>query len=158
MSHSPLAVANKILDVAAEKGVSLTLMQLIKLVYFAHGWTLALLDKALVHDEPQAWQHGPVYPEIYSEFRGSGWNPITRRAVNPFTGTDIAEKFDGSELAVIRKVVDVYGEFHAFEMSEITHRKGSPWDKAYNGGNGKSSHISDSEIKAHFAALRKPKN
>ena len=57
MSHEPLAIANKVLGVASERGISLTIMQLIKLVYFAHGWSLTLLGKPLVNDEPQAWQH-----------------------------------------------------------------------------------------------------
>ena len=42
MSYSASAIANEILARATGAGVSLTSMQLIKLVYIAHGWSLAV--------------------------------------------------------------------------------------------------------------------
>jgi uncharacterized phage-associated protein len=154
MTHSSLAVANKILNVAREMGLALTIMQLIKLVYIAHGWTLALLNKPLVSDPVEAWQHGPVYPDVYRAFRGSGWMPISQSAKHPFSGEEIVETFTDDEEAIIKQVVNSYGKFHAFELSAKTHKSGTPWYQTYDGGVGASSVIGNDLIKSHFDELR----
>jgi uncharacterized phage-associated protein len=154
MSHSSLAIANKILQVAGEKGMPLTIMQLIKLVYLAHGWTLALLNKPLVEEPVEAWQHGPVYPGIYREFRGVGWQPIERMAIHPFSGTTYEANISDDEASIIDEVVTVFGKFHAFELSARTHQPGTPWHQTYDDGRGQSRQISNSLIKAEFDRLR----
>jgi uncharacterized phage-associated protein len=155
MSHEPLAIANKVLGTAAERGMPLTIMQLIKLVYFAHGWTLALLNKPLVNVEPQAWQHGPVYPEIYNEFRGSGSQPISRTAKNPFSGTDYETTLTADEQSILDRVVSAYGKIHAFELSARTHQHDTPWDQVYQSGGGKFLPIGNDLIKTHFDTLKR---
>lgn len=154
MSHSSLAVANKILQVAEEKGLPLTIMQLIKLVYIAHGWTLALLDKPLVSDRVEAWQHGPVYPAVYNEFRGSGWMPIGRVARDPDTGVEISSSFSNDEESILNQVLASYGKFHAFDLSARTHRAGTPWFETFDSGRGKFSVIKNDLIKSHFDAMK----
>ncbi len=153
MSHEPLAIANQVLNVARSKGMNLTIMQLIKLVYIAHGWTLAITDKPLVNELPQAWQHGPVYPAIYNEFRGSGSMPIDRTAMHPFSGSDYTASLDDTEKSIIEQVVDAYGKLHAFELSERTHENGTPWSEVYQGGIGKFKPINNTLIKKHFLDL-----
>ncbi|WP_156414013.1 hypothetical protein [Fulvimarina pelagi] len=50
MAHDARAIANLILEEAQRRGIQLTEMQLIKLVYFVNGWSLELLDEPLVED------------------------------------------------------------------------------------------------------------
>ena len=45
---------------AKEQGRDITVMQLLKLIYIANGWSWALLGKQLVRDPVEAWQYGPV--------------------------------------------------------------------------------------------------
>jgi uncharacterized phage-associated protein len=93
-AFAPLAVANAVLDEARDQGKSLTIMQLLKLVYIAHGWSLALLNVPLVNEEPEAWQHGPVFPSIYREFRRFGSQPIQGSAMGPFGAPQVANLSD----------------------------------------------------------------
>lgn len=44
---------------------SLTPLQVIKMVYIAHGYSLALLDEPLVEEAVEAWRYGPVLPSVY---------------------------------------------------------------------------------------------
>ena len=54
MPHDSRAVANYFLTKAKDAGKQLTPMQIIKLVYFAHGWSLGLLRSPLIDDQIEA--------------------------------------------------------------------------------------------------------
>ncbi|MCH2180331.1 MAG: DUF4065 domain-containing protein [Mariniblastus sp.] len=154
MSYDSRAVANKILDIADQKCISLTMMQLIKLVYISHGWWLSLSDgQALTSDEVQAWQYGPVYPAVYRSFRHNGSRVIRDRAVAPVTGLKIESDFSDDMVTLMDQVVDSYGQLHAFQLSDMTHQPGTPWETASATG-GNYARIWDSSIKEHFDELR----
>ena len=53
-------------------------MHLQKLVYLAHGWTLAVTGDPLVEDRFEAWDYGPVIRKLYDALRSFGSGPITR--------------------------------------------------------------------------------
>jgi uncharacterized phage-associated protein len=62
-------VADEILKIAKRKGLHITPMQLLKLVYIAHGWSLAILGRDLFPDRIEAWKYGPVIPDLYRATR-----------------------------------------------------------------------------------------
>jgi uncharacterized phage-associated protein len=148
----PVAVANAILDEARLQGKSLTVMQLLKLVYIAHGWALALLNEPLVNEEPQAWQHGPVFPAIYRAFRRFGSQPIASNAVGPFGAIPVAGLSE-PQRSVVRSVVHNYGDTHAFALSRITHEPNTPWSLVYKNGVGSSDTIPNAIIADHYKKL-----
>ena len=59
-----LTVADGFLELSRERHRALTPMQLLKLVYIAHGWRLGLYGKPLIRDEIQAWQYGSYYSSL----------------------------------------------------------------------------------------------
>jgi uncharacterized phage-associated protein len=151
-AHSPLAIANSVLEEAWSQDKSLTIMQLLKLVYIAHGWSLGLLNAPLVNEEPEAWQHGPVFPSVYRQFRRFGSAPITELATTPF-GPLADAKLTPDQRSVISSVVKNYGDMHAFRLSRITHEPDTPWFNTYDGGRGSSADISNSLIAEHYRKL-----
>lgn len=151
-AHDPRAIANKILDIRAETGKPLTIMQLIKLAYIADGWSLALLGKPLASENPEAWRYGPVFRSIYNAFSGIGDRPLTARAYVRGTEIPITEEFGPQEEAILRMVVDSYGKLSAFTLSNLTHQPGTPWSKAYE--QGVYSDIKADEMKRHFESLK----
>lgn len=148
----PLAIADAVLNEARAQGKSLTIMQLLKLVYIAHGWALALLDAPLVNEEPEAWQHGPVFPAIYREFRRFGSQPITGNAIRRF-GVAYETGLSESQRAIIHSVVANYGDMHAFALSRITHEAETPWSQVYRNGEGNSDDIPNAIIADHYRKL-----
>jgi uncharacterized phage-associated protein len=73
MPFPSVAVANEFLTIARSKGTPLTPMKLQKLVYFAHGWFLALNPgQPLISERVEAWKYGPVIRALYSQFRDYG--------------------------------------------------------------------------------------
>ena len=82
------AIANFLLALD-EMGHALTPMKLQKLVYFSHGWHLAMLNSALIDENVEAWAFGPVIPSLYHEFKEFGNSPIDRKATEMvWTGMD----------------------------------------------------------------------
>ena len=146
----PLAIANAVLDEAERQDRDLTIMQLLKLVYISHGWSLALLGAPLVNEEPEAWQHGPVFSSVYRAFRRYGSEPITAKATNGF-GQLVEAALSDKQLDVIKSVVSTYGRMHAFTLSNITHQAGTPWSDIYRPG--MSETIPDHVIADHYKKL-----
>lgn len=151
-AHDPRVIANKILDLRAETGEPLTIMQLIKLAYIADGWTLALLNKPLANEAPEAWQYGPVYRSIYNAFSGLGSRPVSGRAYVRGTQIPLTEDFSPDEEKILRMVVNSYGKLPAFTLSNLTHQPGTPWSSAYE--KGVYSDIDADEMRQHFESLK----
>lgn len=155
-----VAIANEFLAKAGAKGLSQ--MQIQKLVYFAHGWTLAVTGKPLTSDEPQAWLYGPVYSDLYDHTKFFGKEPINR-LLTP--DDDDALRFFIPELAhqkpykaelsetesdIIDRVWRRYGHISGGRLSALTHQPGTPWSETYNRGAGKNRTIVNELIEKHF--------
>ena len=151
-AHDPRAIANKILEIRQETGEPMTLMQLIKLVYIADGWSMALRGKPLSKHNPQAWQYGPVYPTAYTAFKQFGARPITAPAYVKGTNVPFEEEFSTEEEELLRAVVNSYGKLSAFALSNLTHQPDTPWSKAFE--KGAYTEINAEEMRSHFEGLR----
>jgi uncharacterized phage-associated protein len=126
------SVANFFLDRAADRGIKITIMTLLKVIYFAHAWYLAKENKALVAQPFEAWQYGPVNRVVYEQFREYKAKPLDKRAVS-FDPTalkfvDTAYSFDKNTSRFLENIFDYYAHFDPFKLSDLTHEKGSPWD------------------------------
>mgnify|MGYP000099482796 CR=1 FL=1 len=155
--YTPLAIANAVLNEAWLQGKSVTIMQLLKLVYIAHGWSLALLNAPLVNEEAEAWQHGPIFPSIYRGFRRFGSNPIVELASTPF-GPLAEATLTAEQRNLISSVVKNYGDMHAFRLSRITHEVDTPWSKTYDGGRGSSDDIPNALVAEHYRKLARERS
>lgn len=150
MAHTALQVANKILALGREKGFSFTQMQLLKLVYIAHGWMLGAYDQPLITNEVQAWKYGPVIPDLYSKIKIFGSSEITI----PSLTNNEEDVFTEDEIDALKFTLEVYGDKSAAKLSQITHMPNTPWSAVYN-ENGWAEKIPDSLIQKHYKELYK---
>lgn len=138
--YSAKAIANYFLDHRKKfkrKG-PITQMKLHKLVYFAHGWHLALKDKPLIDETLQAWDYGPVVPSLYHEFKHFRGKDITEPAMDllPIQGSKFkvfvptVEPDDQYTRDLLDRIIEVYGKFTALQLSAMTHEPSSPWSVA----------------------------
>ena len=126
-SYSAKAVANACLDLAKRDGRRLTNMQLQKLVYIAHGYSLALLGRPLFSDNVHAWEFGPVVPTLYKPLRKYGAGFVTE----PVLTADSPVREESEEMSIIRSVWNAYGRYSGPQLSAITHQEGTPWSKVW---------------------------
>jgi uncharacterized phage-associated protein len=159
MAYDARAVANHFLDLAERDGVPLTPMQILKLVYIAHGWTLAITGRPLVEDEIEAWRFGPVIPSVYNAFRRFGSGQIKEKAVDlnidKLRFEEIEAGFSQEEKEILDRVWKTYGRLTAYQLSGLTHRENTPWTKVWTqkGGSQHSDSIPNDLIQEHFIDL-----
>lgn len=156
-------IANEFIRRAATEDRALTQMQLQKLVYIAHGWNLAITGEPLTHDDPQAWDYGPVYRDLWQALRDFGRAPVSREIMNEeympgsFDSDNLNSpakaRLSQAETDVIDRVFDKYSRFHAFQLSALTHQDGTPWTQVYDGGSGKYDSIDAELIRNHFVGI-----
>jgi uncharacterized phage-associated protein len=156
MPYDVRAVANIALDFASEKGVSLTNITINKIVFFLHAWYLAKTGKPLVSAKVEAWEYGPVFRELYGEFKHLGKKPITGRAFrrNPVTANKevCAEPIRDADLDFLRLLLERYVGLSASKLVELSHVREGPWDQVYNheGVSNPGMQISDELIREYF--------
>lgn len=160
MAHPAAAIANEFLKRALAEGVSLTNMHLQKLVYIAHGWNLAVNNEPLVDEQFRAWDFGPVLHSLYHSLRRYGAGRVERMIRRgddtPYDirddGEAILASLEPPEVDVIDQVWDEFKGFKAFQLSALTHKVNSPWEKAYN-TLGQNAPIANNSIQDYFAVL-----
>ncbi len=142
------AVANWLIDKAIKDGRPLTPLQVIKLVYFAHGWTLAYCSRALFRQPVEAWPLGPVIADVYHALKQYRANPID----HVIPGVAPAALSD-EESSVLEGVYASYGSIDGVRLSTLTHHDGSPWQKTIK-KRGRGTTIANALIEEHFQELK----
>ncbi|WP_115338160.1 Panacea domain-containing protein [Moraxella caviae] len=145
--YDVFAVADAILKITKERGRQLTPMQLVKLTYITHGFSLAIRNKPLFYNDIEAWKYGPVIPKLYHATKEYGRNPIPFSVIGDSQDIDIA--FDDKQL--VEKVLDKYQDLDGITLSYLTHKPGTPWSQVYNLG--VNMPIDDEMIKKHYQEL-----
>lgn len=143
--HDSNKIANEFLRLAKQDGRALTPMQLLKLVFIAHGWMLGLYGRPLICDTVQAWKYGPVIPDLYRSIRHFRNNPVTG-VLATTDGTDL----DEFETDLINQVFENYGQYTGIQLSMLTHQAGSPWHMVYK-PNQADTVISNDIIKLYYS-------
>lgn len=141
-------VANRFLALAVERGDALTPMQVLKLVYIAHGWMLGLHGRPLISEEVEAWQYGPVIPELYNAMRQFKSQPV-RGTIRNGNGN-----LDDQEQSIVDQVYKIYGQKSGPALSRLTHQNDSPWQLVYRHGS-YGDVIPNDLIEDHYAKLGK---
>lgn len=140
MARDVREIANAVLDAADAAGYRLTNLALNKIVFFAHAWSLARNRRPLVDTEFEAWQYGPVHPQLYRQLKVNKDRPITSRLtrIDLATGRDVPFKvaLDRDDRDIVDQVTTFYGRYTAARLVEISHEPGAPWDQIWSSAQG----------------------
>ena len=131
-------------------GDSITHLKVQKLVYYAQGWSLALLGRPLFSEDLQAWTHGPVAESVWKQYNKHSWNAL------PPEESNIAIK-KPEVLKLLGEVFAVYGNETAKQLEHRTHNE-PPWLSARGdvAPGEKGQHIiSTQEMQDYFRSLAK---
>lgn len=150
LGNPPKSVAQYFLYLAAQDGRALTPMQVLKLVYIAHGWQLGLYGRPLINETVEAWQYGPVIRSLYNEYKKFGYRSIDVDGICKPAG------FDQNEENTIEQVWKAYGHQTGVGLSALTHQPATPWSITVETA-GMNSDISEDLIEDHYRRLAQSK-
>jgi uncharacterized phage-associated protein len=157
VNQNPKAIANLILHVGRVRGRQASNLSINKIAYFAHGYYLAKYGKPLIDAKIEAWEYGPVFREIYHEFKKCGEKPVTFFARDFNVDTEQLEivKWDLPEEqeAFLREVIGSYLEMSAGYLVKMSHLQDGPWHHAWHheGRVNPGMEISNDEILKYFS-------
>jgi len=98
-------------------------MRLQKMLYYAQGWSIALLGRPLFPQDIEAWRHGPVVREVYDTYRGCS------TGIQPDLTTETVSHLSDTEKKLLRVVWEEYARFTPAELRRKTHEE-APWKTA----------------------------
>lgn len=136
-------VAHHFLIHAREVGELVTHLKLQKLCYFAQAYHLAMTDTPLFDGDLEAWEHGPVSPEIWREYR------YTRTPLSP--PPDLLDPVqDAEELEFLGIIGQKFGPYSAVQLRNLSHRT-APWREAWaRAGSGGDPTITPESMADYF--------
>lgn len=142
--YRALSVARYIIERCHSQNRTISNLKLQKILYFVQAEFLVSTNQPCFAEEIEAWDFGPVVPEVYQEYKifGSANIPVFRRGVGSITISR-----DDQEL--INGIVDECAQYSASALVDITHRQ-TPWIEAYNRP-GYNNVISKESIREYFA-------
>lgn len=112
--------------VAKRSGWTLSNLELQKIVYLAHMFHLGRTGDPLVHGLFEAWDYGPVHPDLYHRVKVFGADPVGDIFY------DAAEPAEGSpEREILDEAYDGLGDAGPGRLVNATHRPGGAWDANY---------------------------
>jgi uncharacterized phage-associated protein len=140
-TYDAKAVANLFLELAWDEGKNIDPLGIQVLVYFAHGWNLAIHGRPLLTQRIEAGENGPVIRDLYEEFGRFGFAPITGLATKlkygPGSPPEVEVEYpevtdDPQTVSLLRDVWNAYKRFTSIQLSNMTHDPGSPWSLAFD--------------------------
>lgn len=154
MSYEAETIANVFLRLAREDGRGVSHMKIQELLYFAQGHAMSLLDAELISDNCQAWDYGPVYPNVYRHLKKYGASAVGSEIVDE----EDAERFDPAQATAVkpflRVVSNKYGELDALRLSELSYVTKGPWARTRRENSGHyRAVIEKSLIREYFMGL-----
>lgn len=114
-------VAKYIAGKANEKNIFINITKIQKLLYIAYGIYLRVYKQRLTDEHPKAWPYGPVFPKTRKKLLSLNLVDIRTKDC-----TDEAQK-DEQLNKVVDFTLNKFGIWNAGQLTEWSHREGSPW-------------------------------
>lgn len=142
-----IAVMSAAKRLAESSDWSLTNLELQKITYLAHMFYMGRRNgEPLVHGNFEAWDYGPVHPDLYHRANIFGSDKVKGFL---FSGVSNPE---GPELEILDEAYRDLGHVRAGKLVSVTHRKGGAWENNYRPG-ARSIIIPNSEILEEYLSL-----
>ncbi|WP_051604717.1 Panacea domain-containing protein [Helicobacter rodentium] len=120
-----LEVAKHIINYCIGINKPVSNLQLQKMLYFLDIFYLVNKKGRLITDKDfQAWQYGPVIPEVYQNYAFNAAYPINIRQ-------DIKEEFPDDYSGYLYAFIHKLAKMKPWDLVDLSHEPNQPWSKAY---------------------------
>lgn len=136
VGYSVRGLANWILDFSEHKGYSQSNMAINKLVYFAVKAILLREHRLLTRAKIEAWEHGPVFRELYHDFKAAGDGPVRTRAKSFDRETHelVQARIELTEhdASSIEEAITPLLSLTASQLRALSHVEGDAWHRVWS--------------------------
>lgn len=138
MLYASTEIANWFLVKFSKEHSDVTPMKLMKLVYLTHGWYYYLSGgKPLISEDVQAWEFGPVFPELYHRTKryGSGFVTDCIETYNSEKKTTeyiTVSKSNEQLIKLLERIWEVYSEVPNENLNGYIRGKDSAWQLTWD--------------------------
>lgn len=124
--YSVLNIAKYIIDKCTKDRFPISNLQLQKILYYIQREFLQQGINAF-SEEIEAWQFGPVVPEVYKQYCGFGALPIRMR---------YEVGLEPNDANIVNAIIEKKRILNPWDMVGDTHSPGKAWDLIYRDGLG----------------------
>lgn len=142
MAYNVLDVARYIINYGSQHSYDISNLKLQKILYFVQASFLVDKHEVCFNEDIEAWDFGPVVPEVYQEFKmyGSSVIPYINSYIDLSNGIweSSLKAYDenivsSEDRKIINDMVDQCSKYSARDLVEITHNQ-APWMNTYRKG------------------------
>lgn len=142
-------VAAHVINHCINIGNPISNLKLQKILYLLNMTYLVNTKSMLIDDKLfEAWQYGPVIKEVYDKYSSYAASPID--AEQSFSEELPMENRDN-----ILAKISTLSQTRAWDLVDISHKKGGPWDIVYKNGVGNHQAIKNSLLEDYANNIRK---
>ncbi|WP_258105309.1 Panacea domain-containing protein [Marinoscillum sp. MHG1-6] len=116
------------------------------MVYFAHGWHLAIDGRPLILEEVKAWRHGPVVASVHKFYSKNSRN------IYGTLKLDEIKSMKTKDLQFLEGIWMYYSHLNEVEMLSLCLESGTPWNQTYEKSSNELT-IENSIIEQHYRLL-----
>jgi uncharacterized phage-associated protein len=157
--YTATTIANFFIEKGIRANNPVDQMKVQKLVYFAHGWHLAIAGEPLLNEVVEAWRFGPVIPSLYQALKYFGNQPITKLITLSSFDNSLQIDTPDNELSLfLNSIWNLYAPFTGIQLSNMTHEEEAPWAKlakVFDHQIPANKEIDDRLIQEYFSDQRK---
>ena len=117
-----LEIAKYIIDKCTKDNCPISNLQLQKILYYIQREFLQQGEIAFP-EEIEAWQFGPVVPEVYRQYCGFGALPIRMRYM---------VRIELDDIRMINPIIEKKRILNPWDMVSDTHSSGKAWDLIFS--------------------------
>lgn len=134
-------IADYLIKRSNQLGKAMSNLKLQKILYFIQAEFLVTKGEACFSENIEAWDFGPVVPNVYHKYKIYGSSNI------PYIDDNCVQIITDEDKKLIDGIFDECSKYSASTLVEITHQQ-SPWKEAYRPYC--SMVISNKSIKEYF--------
>lgn len=159
--YNALDVSRYVIEYSNQKEYGISNLKLQKILYFIQAFFLISKENGspCFKEKIEAWDFGPVVPEVYREYKQYGSSDIpTMTSYIEFDEENIwnsRRKLYGDHVIAeedakrINAVVDQFSRYSATDLVTLTHNQ-APWENAYVPH--RNNEITKEAIKEYFSS------
>lgn len=140
--YKALDVARYIVNKCIDDNLPISNIQLQKILYCIQRECLQIYGREMFSDEIEAWQFGPVVPEVYYRYCRFGANLIRIK-----TAADCEDNIFGDYISLINYIVEEKRALKPWNFNEDVQKAGHAYNIVYDDGAGSHKIIPKSLIK-----------